>query len=165
MFKYSVFFAVFLLSGFGFYAFADSKSNSSLEERNYFVQESKVSSLEPLKKEIFFTGDDSVIASNDALIFKDIGTFKVTAYSSTVGQTDDTPFTMASGKHVYSGAVAANFLPLGTKIKFPDLYGEKVFIVEDRMNKRFQDRIDIWFESKTEAKSFGLKYTKVKIGK
>ncbi len=165
MFKYSVFLAVFLLSGFGVYIFAASKSNSSLEEENYFIQESRVSSMESLKKEIFFTGGDSIIASNDTLIFEDIGTFKITAYSSTVGQTDDTPFTMASGKHVYSGAVAANFLPLGAKVKFPNLYGERVFTVEDRMNKRFQDRIDIWFESKTEAKSFGLKYTKVELGK
>jgi 3D (Asp-Asp-Asp) domain-containing protein len=165
MFKYLVFFAVFFLSSSGVYIFAVSSKNSSLEEENYFIQESRVSNMESLKKETFFTGGDSIIASNDTLIFEDIGSFKITAYSSTVGQTDDTPFIMASGNHVYNGAVAANFLPLGTLVKFPELHGNKIFTVEDRMNKRFGDRIDIWFEAKTEAKSFGLKYTKVEIAR
>ncbi len=163
MLKLTVFFTVFFIFGLGFYDFVALGKNTSVEVKNYFVYEAKVSSMEPLKRETFFTGDDSILSSNDALIFENIGTYKITAYSSTVGQTDDTPFIMASGNHVYSGAVATNFLPLGTLVKFPELYGNKIFVVEDRMNKRFQDRIDIWFESKTEAKSFGLKYTKVEV--
>jgi len=165
MFKYLVFFTAFIFSGSGIYIFAASNSSLSLEEKNYFTAKSRVSSMESLRKETFFTGGNAIIASNDALIFEDIGTFKITAYSSTVEQTDDTPFIMASGNHVYSGAVATNFLPLGTLLRFPELYGNRIFKVEDRMNKRFEDRIDIWFESKTEAKSFGLKYTKVEIAR
>ena len=57
----------------------------------------------------------------------------VTAYSSTVDQCDSTPFITASGIHVHNGTVAANFLRFGTKIKFPVLFGDKIFIVEDRM--------------------------------
>ena len=41
----------------------------------------------------------------------------ITAYSSTIDQCDNEPFIAASGKRVYDGMVAANFLPLGTKIK------------------------------------------------
>lgn len=87
----------------------------------------------------------------------------VTAYSSTPDQTDDSPFIMASGKHVYDGAVAANFLPFGTAVRFPDLYGDKVFYVEDRMNRRYKDRMDIWMTTRGEARSFGLKHTRVEV--
>jgi len=87
----------------------------------------------------------------------------VTAYSSAPDQTDSTPFIMANGKHVYDGAVAANFLPFGTLVKFPDLYGDKIFTVEDRMHPRFSHRMDIWMPSREEALRFGLRRTTVEI--
>ena len=59
---------------------------------------------------------------------------EASGYSSTHDQTDDTPFITASGTYVRDGVVAANFLPIGTVIKIPDLYGNKTFVVEDRMN-------------------------------
>ena len=71
----------------------------------------------------------------------------VTGYSSTPDQTDDTPFITASGKQVRDGIVATNLLPLGTKIKIPEIYGNKVFVVEDRMNARNNQHVDIWFSS------------------
>ena len=83
-------------------------------------------------------------------------TAKVTAYSSTEDQTDDSPFITASGAHVADGIVAANFLPLHTHIKIPELFGEKVFVVEDRMAKRFQDRVEIWMPDRDSAWKFGL---------
>lgn len=85
------------------------------------------------------------------------GRVLITAFSSTPDQTDDTPFITASGKHVHDGTVAANFLPFGTKIKIPKYFGDKVFVVEDRMNKRFSDRIDIWFPDRESAKNFGVR--------
>lgn len=90
----------------------------------------------------------------------------VTAYSSTVDQTDSTPFINAAGKRVRFGTVACNFLPLGTKIRFIRFYPDQIFIVEDRMNRRFSNRIDIWFPTRTQAKNFGkkkLKYQVIKI--
>ncbi len=81
----------------------------------------------------------------------------VTGYSSSFDETDNTPFITASGVYVYDGAVASNFLKLGTKIKIPSLFGDKIFVVEDTMNQRFKDkRIDIWFPSKLEALNFGI---------
>lgn len=86
-----------------------------------------------------------------------------TAYSSTPDQTDDTPFIAANGKQVHWGMVASNFLPFGTVVKFPKLYGERLFVVGDRMNERYNPwvsgeyRVDIWQESREEAKNFGLK--------
>lgn len=91
------------------------------------------------------------------------GYVPVSAYSSTPDQTDDSPFIMASGNHVYDGAVAANFIPLGTKVRFPDLYGDKVFVVEDRMNKRYPYKMDVWMETRSEALKFGVKNLKYEI--
>lgn len=81
----------------------------------------------------------------------------ITAYSSTPDQTDDTPFVTASNTRARDGVVAANFLIFGTKIKIPELFGEKVFTVEDRMHSRFDDRIDIWFPNRASAAKFGIK--------
>jgi len=89
---------------------------------------------------------------------------ETTAYSSTVDQTDSTPFITASGTTVRDGIVACNFLPFGTKIKFPEIYGDKIFIVEDRMNSRYtNNRIDIWFQTREESIDFGIKMLKVEI--
>ena len=81
----------------------------------------------------------------------------VTAYSSTVDQCDSSPFITASGTHVRDGIIATNLLAFGTKVKFPSIYGDKIFVVEDRMNKRYTDRADIWFSTREEAKKFGVK--------
>jgi len=86
-----------------------------------------------------------------------------TGYSSTPGQTDDTPFITASGTHVRPGTVAANWLPIGTKVKIPEYFGDQVFVVEDRMNRRFNDRLDIWFSDIESARNFGKHYAKIVI--
>jgi len=88
---------------------------------------------------------------------------EITAYSSTESQTDSTPFIAASGKHVYDGMVAANFLPFGTKIKIPELFGDKIFIVDDRMNKRYQNRVDIWYANTNSAIKFGIQKAIIEI--
>ena len=87
----------------------------------------------------------------------------LTAYSSTEDQTDSTPFIAASGKYVYDGMVAANFLPFGTKIKIPELFGDRIFTVDDRMNRRYQNRVDIWFGDRTSAINFGIKKAIIEI--
>ncbi len=88
---------------------------------------------------------------------------KITAYSSTEDQTDDSPFITASGAHVADGIVASNFLPLHTHIKIPALFGEKIFVVEDRMAKRFSDRVDIWMPDRTSAWKFGLQHAEIVV--
>lgn len=88
----------------------------------------------------------------------------VTAYSSTPHETDNDPYITAAGTHVGPGIVANNILPLGTKIKIPELYGDKIFIVEDRMNPRKSGyQLDIWFPSYWQAKQFGVKKTYIEI--
>ncbi|MCH8987109.1 3D domain-containing protein [Patescibacteria group bacterium] len=87
----------------------------------------------------------------------------VTAYSSTPDQTDDTPFITASGNWVRDGIVATNILPMGTKIKIPEVYGDRIFVVDDRMHPRKQYNVDIWFPSYWEAKNFGVKRTYIEV--
>ncbi len=83
----------------------------------------------------------------------------VTAYSSHPSLTDNDPFIAASGKKVYDGMIAANFLPFGTVVMLPELFPEKKFIVEDRMNRRYNNVLiaDIWMETYELAKKFGVK--------
>ncbi|MBI4117301.1 MAG: 3D domain-containing protein [Parcubacteria group bacterium] len=90
-------------------------------------------------------------------------TVSATGYSSTPEQTDHTPFITASGIHVRDGVIAANFLPFGTIIKIPELFGDKIFVVEDRMHSRYWFNIDIWFPGKELAKEFGIKVIKIEI--
>ncbi|MBP9822235.1 MAG: 3D domain-containing protein [Candidatus Pacebacteria bacterium] len=90
-------------------------------------------------------------------------TVSASAYSSSVDETDDTPFITAAGTFTRDGIVAANFLPLGTAIKIPALYGNKIFVVEDRMNSRYNLNVDVWFPSKELAKQFGRKTIKIEV--
>ncbi len=93
-----------------------------------------------------------------AVSFAPVGaTFRVvvTAYSSTPDQTDASPFVTASGTTVHPGTIAVNFLPFGTRVKFPVYSGDAIYVVEDRMAKRFSDRADIWFTSRSAAYAFG----------
>lgn len=88
----------------------------------------------------------------------------ITAYSSTEEQTDGTPFITASGKKVANGIIANNMLPFGTKVRIPKLYGDKIFVVEDRMHQRKGNyHVDIWFAEHQKAKEFGAKLTNIEI--
>lgn len=91
-----------------------------------------------------------------------------TAYSSTIDQTDGDPCTTASGlnvcKHNRQNILAANFLPLGTRVRLPELYGGKVFIIHDRMNARYRNgRVDIWMRTRQDARAFGVKRSTLEI--
>jgi len=89
---------------------------------------------------------------------------KVTAYSSTPDQTDSDPFITASGKYVKDGIIANNMLPFGTKIRIPELYGDKIFTIEDRMNRKKSDyHIDIWMPSRVVAINFGVKTAEMEV--
>ncbi|MDD4662088.1 MAG: hypothetical protein PHG24_02290 [Candidatus Pacebacteria bacterium] len=123
--------------------------------------------IEEIEKPIL-TQRDTVIESF-GVDYKDIEPKEtyymiITAYSSTEDQTDSTPFITASQKHVEDGIVANNLLPFGTKIKIPEIYGDKIFVVEDRMHYRKGDyHLDIWFPTTEEAKNFGVKKAYIEV--
>jgi len=87
------------------------------------------------------------------------GKVPMTAYNSLESQTDSTPWITAAGTRCREGVIASNFLPLGTKVMIEG-YGDRIFVVEDRMNKRYNRRIDIWFRSYNDAIKFGRRNLK-----
>lgn len=93
--------------------------------------------------------------------------FVITAYNSEPGQTDNSPCITANGFNVCENGVedtiAANFLPFGSKVKIPGLFGDRVFVVRDRMNKRFSNRVDVWMIDKPDAIKFGVKVAKIEV--
>ena len=84
----------------------------------------------------------------------------ISAYNSEIGQTDSTPCITASGFNLCENAkedsVAANWLPFGARIRIPELFGDRVFIVRDRMSEKYSNRLDIWMLEKADAKKFGV---------
>ncbi len=106
-----------------------------------------------------------------------------TAYSSDVHQTDSTPFGPAMAmdfrdvvaKNGFVNCIAHNDLRLGTEVRFPDMFGDTVYTVCDRMNARYTGtgRIDFYFyvigqdgkidskeslnAARANAKAFGIK--------
>lgn len=90
-------------------------------------------------------------------------TVSTTAYNSLPGQTDATPDITASGTRTRHGVLAANFLPIGTRVKIPALYGDQVFIIEDRMNARYWYKMDIWMEDYQDALDFGVKNIEIEV--
>lgn len=88
----------------------------------------------------------------------------VTAYSSTIWETDDTPFITASNKTVREGIVANNLLTFGTKVRLPGIFGDRVFEVQDRMHRRKSYyHVDIWFPSREAALEFGAQLATMEI--
>lgn len=84
----------------------------------------------------------------------------VTAYTSRPEETDDTPTIMASGKTVYFGAAAC-----GRKIKFGTRVriNRQIYICEDRLAKKYDNRFDIWMPTISDAKNFGVRKLAVEI--
>lgn len=88
----------------------------------------------------------------------------VTAYSSTRDQTDASPFITASGTHVHSGTIAWNAVPIGTEVRIPSIYGDKIFVVEDRLNAGATAfHLDIWMTSREEALQWGAQILKIEV--
>ncbi len=95
------------------------------------------------------------------------GFYTITAYNSEVAQCDSTPCITANGfnvcEHGIEDTIAANFLKFGTKVRIPEFFGDRIFIVRDRMNRRYTSRIDVWMKHKHSAIAFGKKYTKIEV--
>ncbi|KKR02581.1 MAG: hypothetical protein UT29_C0001G0061 [Candidatus Yanofskybacteria bacterium GW2011_GWA1_39_13] len=97
-------------------------------------------------------------------------TVQASAYTSTPDQTDSSPFITANGEHVYWGGVAANIIdasgrniPFGTRIMIPKLFGDQIFTVNDRMNRRYKNNVDLWFHNITDAREFGRRTIEIVI--
>lgn len=87
----------------------------------------------------------------------------VTGYTSREEETDDTPFITAANTRTRPGVIALSrdllrrYTP-DAPFKFGDIIhiaGVGDFVVEDSMNRRWERRADIWFESLDAARAFG----------
>lgn len=96
------------------------------------------------------------------------------AYSSHVYQTDATPCITANGYDLCESyledqsidTVAANGLPFGTVVKFPQLFPHLTFTVRDRMNARYGARfVDIWLPTSSDATTFGRRILDMEVYK
>jgi 3D (Asp-Asp-Asp) domain-containing protein len=149
-----------LLTGFLWHAFSPAVvSAKNGLEIPIFSHQDREAVLSPLVADrMFYPKTQAVVPDKKILAV-------ITAYSSTVDQCDEDPFIAASGKRVYDGMIAANFLPFGTKIKIPSLYGDKIFTVDDRMNARYgYGRMDIWMDApRAEVNAFGVKRVEVEV--
>ena len=85
---------------------------------------------------------------------------KVTAYSSSVDETDSTPFIAADGSAVGEGMIACP-----RRFKFGTLFyiNELIYKCNDRMALRFDDRLDLWASSKEKAVKWGIKSLNVRV--
>ena len=108
----------------------------------------------------FLLDEGYTIHSGDDVTVKVVAT----GYSSSVRETDSTPFITASNTRTRDGILALSrdllkrYTPgapfdFGDRVHVPGL-GE--FVVEDSMNSRWNNRIDIWFPSRLEALRFGV---------
>lgn len=86
-----------------------------------------------------------------------------TAYNAMVGQTDDDPYTMASTRRVYEGALACPLkYKFGTRI---EIEGLGIYTCEDRMaiEKREGEYFDVFMWEEDAAWKFGKKTLSYKI--
>ncbi|GAA4016546.1 hypothetical protein GCM10022631_31180 [Deinococcus rubellus] len=96
-------------------------------------------------------------------------TVRATAYNSEVGQTDASPFITATGTRVRPGVIALSrdllrVFPYGTRVTLRDsagLLNGRVFIVEDTMNVRLANTIDIWMGSRSQAIQWGARTVRI----
>lgn len=146
----------FLLVSLLVFTFPHLTASQALTNKNYIVGPVREEAIKP------YNSGQSLPEIPDKQPKKTMN-IMVTAYSSEPAQTDDTPFITAFGTHVRDGIVATNFLPKGTIVRFPEAYGDKEFVVEDRMNKRYYYHMDIWMAEKQEAINFGAKVLKMEI--
>ncbi len=105
-----------------------------------------------------------------------------TAYTSSVRETDSTPYITATGARTRLGIIAVSRdmlreLPYGSRVKLEDLgtprglgkgrfyylFNNRVFVVEDTMHPRMQRRIDVWLPDRNTAIRFGVRNVRVTI--
>ena len=110
-------------------------------------------------------------------------TAKSTAYNSHPSQTDSTPFVTATGARTRFGVVALSRdllrqIPYGSIVRIEDLgnwgngrgrgtYNRMLagvnFIVEDTMNARKRNTVDVWMPSRRGAIQWGARQIRVTV--
>jgi 3D (Asp-Asp-Asp) domain-containing protein len=112
-------------------------------------------------------------------------TLRATAYNSVPEQTNSQPFVTATGTRTRFGIIAVSrdllpkHIPYGSLVRIRDLGnfhdgrgygryqamldGQDHFIVEDTLNIRKQQQIDLWFETVPQALEWGVRRVEVEV--
>ncbi|MCS7219546.1 MAG: 3D domain-containing protein [Thermus sp.] len=107
---------------------------------------------------------------------------QATAYTSSVRETDRTPFVTATGMRTRLGVLAVSpdllkVLPYGTKVRLRDLgsvqgrgrgqfaylFQDRVFVVADVMHSRMRQKVDVWLPDRATALRFGLRWVELEV--
>lgn len=87
-------------------------------------------------------------------------TAEVTAYTPTIEECGLDPETMASGRKIYTGAIACpREIPFGTVVKID----ENWFVCEDRLAEKYDNRFDILMFNKEEALEWGKRTKQITL--
>jgi len=86
---------------------------------------------------------------------------KITAYTSSADECGNDLGITSSGEIARDGSLACNFLPFYTRVKIPALFGDKEFVVHDRMKKRKWNFVDVWVNNKKRAFKIGKRSLKI----
>lgn len=94
-----------------------------------------------------------------------IGNMTLTSYRSVKEQTDDSPYWTSIGERVnnHGVAVSQDLLESG-KVRYGDLLyieGQGFKVVNDCMNKRLKNSVDVWVETLPEEHAVGKRKAKV----
>lgn len=91
----------------------------------------------------------------------------VTSYRSVPNQTDDSPYYTSTGEHVHPHGIAVS-RDLHKRWGGPLNYGDVVYIegygfkvVNDVMNQRHKQAIDIWVATFDEEKAVGVRHKRI----
>ncbi len=136
------------------------RDNQLLNTPYIIINESDI-----IEEEILIIEEEEEIVEEIIVIRTSVHT--ITAYNSLPEQTNDQPCITANGfnvcEHGIEDTIAANFLKFGTKVRIPDLFGDRIFIVRDRMNQRYPSRVDVWMLERDDAIQFGIRNAKIEI--
>ncbi|APD09560.1 MULTISPECIES: 3D domain-containing protein [Thermus] len=122
------------------------------------------------------------IAGGFAQEAKRVLVLQATAYTSSVRETDATPFVTATGMRTRLGVLAVSrdllkVLPYGTKVRLRDLgsvYGRgkgqfdylfqgRIFVVADVMHPRMREKVDVWLPDRATAVRFGRRLVELVV--
>lgn len=87
----------------------------------------------------------------------------VTAYTASKKECGKSDGITASGLRVRKGTVACNFLPCGTKIRIPRLFGNRIFTVIDRMRSDKNNHIDVYVKHRKRALAIGKRIQSIEV--
>lgn len=147
---------------------SDSEINSCQASQTVYIEQEEVKNeTTPMAIGVKMADKEAMLSDITDSKVTNHGYHQLTAYTSEVAQTDNSPCTTANGfnvcEHGVEDTIAANFLKFGTKVRIPELFGNRVFIVRDRMNKRHPERLDVWFKDKGAAIKFGIRTARVEV--